>query len=176
MVVTATRFHPVPVVATSSKLEVSRGYCLWLRGQLQLQGMRQIEGDFGTRHFTPRRLRVHAQVIGPDLFNDSEYGMCGGFTGGMRMRGWTNLECNVPGSNLNCSMSVVDAAEIIKGTSLTDDGHLKAAVLSRAPSCLLPRLGRHVKFIDYVLRSPPPGTGSPEQIPISNRFMLDAVM
>ncbi|PBK86814.1 terpenoid synthase [Armillaria gallica] len=40
-----------------------------------------------------------------------------------------NLNYNVPGSKLNRGMSVVDTAEIIKGTSLTDDEYLKATVL-----------------------------------------------
>ncbi|SJL04255.1 uncharacterized protein ARMOST_07616 [Armillaria ostoyae] len=41
----------------------------------------------------------------------------------------TNLDYNVPGSKLNRGMSVVDTTEITKGTSLTDDEYLKAAVL-----------------------------------------------
>ncbi|KAK0236472.1 isoprenoid synthase domain-containing protein [Armillaria nabsnona] len=40
-----------------------------------------------------------------------------------------NLDYNVPGGKLNRGMSVVDTAEIIKGTPLTDDEYLKAAVL-----------------------------------------------
>ncbi|KAK0214729.1 hypothetical protein EDD85DRAFT_962939 [Armillaria nabsnona] len=39
------------------------------------------------------------------------------------------LDYNVPGGKKNRGMSVVDIAEIIKGTSLTDDEHLKAIVL-----------------------------------------------
>ncbi|SJL01272.1 related to Farnesyl pyrophosphate synthase [Armillaria ostoyae] len=40
-----------------------------------------------------------------------------------------NLNCNVPGGKLDRGMSVVDTAEIIKGTPLTDNEYLKAAVL-----------------------------------------------
>ncbi|SJL18217.1 uncharacterized protein ARMOST_21795 [Armillaria ostoyae] len=40
-----------------------------------------------------------------------------------------NLDYNVPGSKLNRGMSVVDTTKITKGTSLTDDEYLKAAVL-----------------------------------------------
>ncbi|SJL04279.1 uncharacterized protein ARMOST_07640 [Armillaria ostoyae] len=40
-----------------------------------------------------------------------------------------NLDYNVPGGKLNRGMSVVDTTEITKGTSLTDDEYLKAAVL-----------------------------------------------
>ncbi|KAK0209727.1 hypothetical protein IW262DRAFT_1450718 [Armillaria fumosa] len=42
---------------------------------------------------------------------------------------WKNLGYNVPGCKLNCGMFVVDIAEIIKGTSLTDDERPKAAML-----------------------------------------------
>ncbi|KAK0432111.1 isoprenoid synthase domain-containing protein [Armillaria borealis] len=40
-----------------------------------------------------------------------------------------NLDYNIPGGKLNRGMSVVDTAEIIKGTPLTDDEYLKAALL-----------------------------------------------
>ncbi len=40
-----------------------------------------------------------------------------------------NLDYNVPGHELNHGMSVVDTAEIIKGTPPMDDEYLKAAVL-----------------------------------------------
>ncbi|KAK0482501.1 hypothetical protein IW261DRAFT_1562186 [Armillaria novae-zelandiae] len=43
-----------------------------------------------------------------------------------------NLDYNIPGSNLYCSLSVVDTAGIIKGTSLPDDRYLNAAVLGGA--------------------------------------------
>ncbi|KAK0493598.1 hypothetical protein EDD18DRAFT_1356552 [Armillaria luteobubalina] len=49
-----------------------------------------------------------------------------------------NLDYNVPGGTLNRSMSLVDAAEIIKGTSLTDDEHLKSAVLGRGSKLVSP--------------------------------------
>ncbi|KAK0431475.1 hypothetical protein EV421DRAFT_1853474, partial [Armillaria borealis] len=40
-----------------------------------------------------------------------------------------NLNCNIPGGKLDRGMSVVDTAEIIKGTPLTDNEYLKAAML-----------------------------------------------
>ncbi|KAK0231676.1 Polyprenyl synthetase-domain-containing protein, partial [Armillaria nabsnona] len=40
-----------------------------------------------------------------------------------------NLDYSVSGGKLNCGMSIVDTVEIIKGTPLTRDAYLKAAVL-----------------------------------------------
>jgi hypothetical protein len=39
------------------------------------------------------------------------------------------LDHNVPGGKLNRGLSVVDSAEILKGSALTDDEYTKAAIL-----------------------------------------------
>ncbi|KAK0465789.1 hypothetical protein IW261DRAFT_1427049 [Armillaria novae-zelandiae] len=94
-------------------------------------------------------------------------------------------------------MSVVDITEIIKGTSLTDDGYLKIAMLgwgielvsaafrifsfccshpptrSSKPSS---SSGMLWQIHWLCTEASPAGTGGPKQITIRNRFMLDVVI
>ncbi|KAK0215931.1 isoprenoid synthase domain-containing protein [Armillaria nabsnona] len=78
-----------------------------------------------------------------------------------------NLDYNVPGGKLNRGMSVVDTAEIIKATPLTDDEYLKAAVLGWGIELL-----QTLFFVsDDMYRVPKVG-----QIAINDSFMLEAAI
>ncbi|KAK0496920.1 hypothetical protein EDD18DRAFT_1105236 [Armillaria luteobubalina] len=68
--------------------------------------------------------------------------------------------------DLAASMSIVNTAEITKGTSLMDDEYLKAAMLGWGIKLMTGHHRLHAKASST-------GTGSPKQIAASNYSMLD---
>lgn len=55
-----------------------------------------------------------------------------------------SLKFNVPGGKLNRGLSVVDTAEIIKGSELTEDEYFKAAILGWSVELVGPSIAAHI--------------------------------
>ncbi|PBK90970.1 Polyprenyl synthetase [Armillaria gallica] len=90
-----------------------------------------------------------------------------------------NLDYNVPGGKLNRGMSVVDTAEIIKGTPLTDDEYLKAVVLGWGIELLQAFfLISDMMDLSITRRGQPRWYRVPKvgQIAINDSFMLEAAI
>ncbi|KAK0224936.1 Polyprenyl synthetase-domain-containing protein [Armillaria nabsnona] len=93
-----------------------------------------------------------------------------------------NPDYNVPGSKLNRGKSVIDAAEIIKGTSLTNDEYLKAAMLGWGIELVRPTFpfffSNDMMDSLFTCRGQPCWYRIPKvgQIAINDLFMLEAAI